>query len=269
MKTCQDWVAEFKADFFNRGGTTTTWASEYEKVFKFLPSSDPLTPAVLHELVKRSTPNTRTRVRFCMAANKLSKFAEVDYNANAYKGKYKPSHPRKIPDDRIIVETWSEISNPGWRWVIAMMSTYGLRNHEVFRLDLDVLRSGDSVVQVLAGKTGHRQVWPFHPEWVERFDLVNVTLPKVDVNRPNAAVGHSVTEYFAGIDCPFAPYDLRHAYAVRTLTYQIDPSIAARFMGHSREVHEEVYRYWIDRATLQREFDRALNRSDRPRPPAI
>ena len=139
-----------------------------------------------------------------MAANKLSKFAEVDYNANAYKGKYKPSHPRK-----------------------------------------------------------------FHPEWVERFDLVNVTLPKVDVNRPNAAVGHSVTEYFAGIDCPFAPYDLRHAYAVRTLTYQIDPSIAARFMGHSREVHEEVYRYWIDRATLQREFDRALNRSDRPRPPAI
>lgn len=204
-----------------------------------------------------------------MVTAKLAKFAGVDYDPTDYRGRYRPNHPRSIPDDRAIVEFWSAMRNPGWRWVVGMMATYGLRNHEVFRLDYAALGEGDRVVQVLAGKTGDRQVWAFHPEWFERFDLANVQLPNVDATRQNAAVGHSVTEYLSGLDMPFAPYDLRHAYAVRTLTYGIDPSVAARYMGHSRDVHERIYRKWIDKARLQAEYDRAMNRSDRPRPPSI
>lgn len=201
-----------------------------------------------------------------MVTARLAKFAKVDYDPSDYKGKYRPTHPRQVPDDRLIVETWGRLTNSGWRWVYGMMATYGLRNHEVFRIDFDALRDGDPIIQVLSGKTGSRMVWSFHPEWFNAFALADVSLPNIDVDRDNSAVGHSVTEYL-GAAMPFKPYDLRHAYAIRTLSYQIDPSIAARYMGHSREVHERTYRKWIDRALLQREYDRAMAKSDRPLPP--
>ena len=53
------------------------------------------------------------------------------------------------------------------------MATYGLRNHEVFFCDLSSLtNNGDKIIRVLpTTKTGEHQVWPFHPEWVEKFEL--------------------------------------------------------------------------------------------------
>lgn len=269
LKTCGEWIELFKSDYFDKGGSYETWLSEYHKVLRHLPPGEPLSEPLLHELVRSSKPNSRTRVRYCMVTAKLSKFAGLKYDPTNYKGKYKSTHVRTVPSDRQIVEFWSQVPNPKWQWVIGMMAAYGLRNHEVFRLDYDALRSGDRVVQVLEGKTGPRQVWPFHPEWFERFELDNALLPGVDLGGRNSSVGHSVTKYFSDLSCKFAPYDLRHAYAVRTLEYQIDPSIAARYMGHSREVHERVYRHWIERALLQREYERALERRDRPRPPSI
>jgi hypothetical protein len=51
------------------------------------------------------------------------------------------------------------------------------------------------------------------------------------------------------------------------MRYGVDLSIAARYMGHSREVHEQAYRHWIDRIQLQAEHDRVLARGDRPSAP--
>lgn len=266
---CRDWVERFREDYFDRGGTEVTWRSEYQKVLKHLPPNEALTPALLHELVRRSKPNTRTRVRFCMVAGQIAKFSGIDYDPKKYRGKYRPEHPREIPSDHEIVETWNMVIDPGWRWVVAMMATYGLRNHEVFRLDYQAIRSGHKAVRVLSGKTGDRLVFPFHPEWWDRFGLQSVELPGIDMSRDNEAVGHSVTEYFSDHTLPFNAYDLRHAYAIRTLKYQVDLTIAAKWMGHSREVHEKVYRRWIDEELLKAEYDRALSRGDRPRPPSI
>jgi integrase len=55
-----------------------------------------------------------------------------------YKGNYSASRvdPRFLPTDSAIALWRSTISNPAWQWVAGMLAVYGLRNHEVFRLDL-------------------------------------------------------------------------------------------------------------------------------------
>ena len=80
---------------------------------------------------------------------------------------------RQLPSDQQILDWLERIPNPGWRLAYGLMATYGLRNHEVFFTDLSALApGGDRVIRVLpTSKTGEHQVWPFQPQWVERFGL--------------------------------------------------------------------------------------------------
>lgn len=97
-----------------------------------------------------------------------------------------------------------------------MIVAYGLRPHEVFRLDLDQLRQGSVIVSVLEQtKTGSRQVWPCYPEWFDHFQLQDVVLPNVNLDRTNTAIGESCTHYFADFKLSFRLYDMRHCWAVR------------------------------------------------------
>ena len=184
------------------------------------------------------------------------------------RGNYGPKRvtPRKVPEDVVIVEWFHKINSPAWRWVYGMMATFGLRNHEVFRVDFEALKT-EPVCSVLAGKTGERRVWPFHPEWFEQFELHQVKLPIVDLNRPNPALGHEPTQYFYRHSFPFPPYALRHAWAIRTLEYGLDISLASQQMGHSLEVHSELYHHWISDKQHQRAFDALLKSPNRPLPP--
>ncbi|MEH2242451.1 MAG: hypothetical protein V7K85_06820 [Nostoc sp.] len=156
------------------------------------------------------------------------------------------------------------------RWVYGMLATYGLRNHEVFRLDFGAIARGDYIININENsKTGSRSVWPCYPEWFEEFQLENVVLPKVDLNQSNAALGHVVTSWFNRHSIPFAPYNLRHAWAIRTLVLGLDISLAAQQMGHSAKVHSELYHRWISRQYHQRAFEVMASKSERPQAPQI
>ncbi len=215
--TIGEWIAEFEKDYFERRERTfkteTTWKVEYRTVFKVLPSSEPLEIETLKQAILTTKPDTRTRKRFCMTLGLLAKFADIEFNPSNYSGHYSPKSrkPRDLPKDKLISEWFLNIDNHKWRWVFGMLATYGLRNHEVFFLDLDELRSGNKVISVLEGKTGFRQVWPFHPEWFEEFDLASVKIPEIDLNRTNSAIGGTVSQHFRrNQELPFKVYDLRH-----------------------------------------------------------
>ena len=103
---------------------------------------------------------------------------------------------------------YDDIPNPAWRFVYGMMATYGLRNHEVFFCDCTQLKSGsadssnssEAVIEVLpTTKTGSHEVWPFYPEWVQRFDLGAVNLPNIKTDLTETTlqrVGQQVTTQF-------------------------------------------------------------------------
>lgn len=52
------------------------------------------------------------------------------------------------------------------------------------------------------------------------------------------------------------PYDLRHAWAIRLASdpayAHISAETAAEMMGHSRDVHKEIYLFWITKDEIQR-----------------
>jgi integrase len=204
-----------------------------------------------------------------MVVTQLAKLAGIDYDPAPYRGKYSPRHPqpRDIPDDDLILECFEQITNPGWRWIYGIIATYGLRPHEVFHLNYEAIADGDVVIQVQREtKTGAREVWPFHPEWVSDFGLVRVQLPNVNLNKSNIRLGEACSHYFGDFGLPFKLYDMRHRWAIRTLEYGLDHGLAAQQMGHSREIHDRIYHRWISRAIHQRAYEQVITRSDRPMP---
>lgn len=269
-QTCQDWISQAKNIFFSKGGTETTWTGDYWKIYKLLPPDEPLTLSLLLQVVQATAPNTRTRKRASMAAQYLAAVAGIPFDGAALAGKYGPRQvdPRQLPGDDLILECFYKIQNPSWRWVFGMLATYGLRNHEVFKLDFDKLKDGVSVVQILANtKTGQRKTWPFHPEWFEEFNLKSVLLPAVNLDRSNERIGRSVSDFFREAGIPFTPYDLRHRWAVRTLEYGLSYELAAIQQGHSAAVHKRTYHRWITDDVHNSVNQILIARIDRPVPP--
>ena len=180
---------------------------------------------------------------------------------------------RQLPTDGQILQLLERIPNPRWRLAYGLMATYGLRNHEVFYADLSALApGGDRVIRVLpTSKTGEHQVWPFQPHWVEHFQLERLgvepqALPQVgtDLRRTTLQqVGRRVAEQFRRYELPITPYDLRHAWAVRTIHIGLPDTVAARMMGHSVGIHTRTYHHWITRRDQQQAVDAALARSSR------
>ena len=75
-----------------------------------------------------------------------------------------------------------------------MMTTYGLRNHEISQLELEEFFT----VKVLEKtKTGAREVWPCYPEWTENWKLQTQQLPSINIDRSDSRTGHSVTKYLS------------------------------------------------------------------------
>ena len=57
----------------------------------------------------------------------------------------------------------------------------------------------------------------------------------------------------------FQNYDLRHAWALRAINFQINTNISAKLMGHSEETHIKHYERWIKKDELldaMRKLDR-------------
>ncbi len=175
---------------------------------------------------------------------------------------------RQLPNDNQIEELWKSIPNQSWRFAFGLMATYGLRNHEVFFSDLTALKEkNDKIIRVLhSTKTGEHQVWPFHPKWVDLFELYKLgenpnLLPSINRDLKKTTlqnIGKKITDQFSRYKLKIRPYDLRHAWAVRTIFYDLPDTVAARMMGHSVSLHTQTYHHWITKRDQQKAVNNAL-----------
>jgi integrase len=264
----------------NPAGSRTTWTAAYLPYLRRLRRlaeqqglglGAPLLEQVLesYPLASRGRQQCGTALAALARSERLALPADWGERAGGY-GLHAAQF-RQLPSDRQILEWIERIPNPGWRLAYGLMATFGLRNHEVFFTDLSALApGGDRVIRVLpTSKTGEHQVWPFQPEWVERFELPRLgeardLLPPVctDLRRTTLQqVGRRVAEQFRRYDLPLTPYDLRHAWAVRTIHIGLPDTVAARMMGHSVAIHTRTYHHWITRRDQQQAVDAALARS--------
>ena len=261
-ETFGDWIKNFKSFYFLlKGDTETTrdtWRTEYDQVLKHLPQDKIPTLKAIKAVVLRTKANSRTRKRYSQSMKVFAQHIGLEFDTKLFQGNYSPSKrsPRELPSDRQIEDTYNSIKNPQWQWVYGMLATYGLRGHEVFFLDLTEMLKGYYYIKVLRGKTGHRIIYPFHAYWIETFNLTQGEPPTINLSRSNSAVGETVTQYFGRQKLPFKPYDLRHAWAVRTLQQGLDLSLAAQQMGHSLKVHTDIYHSWISEQVHREAFEK-------------
>ena len=258
-------------------GSRTTWTGAYLPYLRRLATQSQgrrLDSSLLLETLCSYEDGSRSRQQCATALAALARHQEIplpeDWRQEAGGYGLHRARFRQLPTDRQILEAAMAIPNPHWRLAFGLMATYGLRNHEVFFCDCSALGDGgDQVLRVLpTTKTGEHQSWPFHPDWVERFGLRELAetpkaLPAIctDLRRTTLQqVGRRVSEQFRRYSLPITPYDLRHAWAVRTIHIGLPDTVAARMMGHSVAIHTRTYHHWITRRDQQQAVDVALAR---------
>lgn len=258
----------------NLASRQTTWDSAYapylRKLWAIAQTHPRLSlPEAIRATILAAAPESRSRQVCCTALGAFSQFLglELPFELKELWGTYNhtQAQARELPTDELILATWERIPNPTWRFVYGIMATYGLRNHEVFFCDYSALAEArDVTIRVLpTTKTGMHEVWPFYPEWVEQFQLRQVCLPAIATDLTQTTlqrIGQRVTSQFRRYGLPFSPYDLRHAWAVRTIHVGLPDTVAARMMGHSVAVHTRTYHQWITRRDQQQAVDTALGR---------
>ena len=283
-----DEIEGFKNQFFSdtsksksSAGMISTWQSAYKPYMNRLrgvsnKSNLKIGNELLLEILLSYKKNSRSRQQCGIALSALAKHLnlELPENWKQLQNGYgiHESNFRKLPTDKEIIKSFHLIPNQKWRFVFGLMATYGLRNHEVFFSDLSCLKNdGDRILRVFPNtKTGEHQVWPFHPEWVNLFNLDQITdttdlLPsiKTDLQKTTLQhIGRRVSEQFRRYKISFTPYDLRHAWAVRTILIGLPNTVAAKMMGHSVSIHTKTYHHWITRRDQQIAVDSALSRGN-------
>jgi integrase len=264
----------------HRAGSRSTWTAAYRPYLRRLlaladdDGEAQLSGELLLRTLESYQPGSSGRQRCASALAALAEQQGItlpsDWRERSGGYGLHAARFRQLPSDEQILKLVQEIPNLGWRLAYGLMATYGLRNHEVFFSDLSSLApGGDRVLRVLPNsKTGEHQVWPFQPEWVEWFDLERLgrdtsALPPVARDLRHTTLRHAgrrVAEQFRRYGLPITPYDLRHAWAVRTIHIGLPDTVAARMMGHSVAVHTRTYHHWITRRDQQRAVDAALAR---------
>jgi integrase len=222
----------------------STWSNGWGKTFKRLPQDVPLDEVIMLAVIETTEAHTETRKRTCQRLQALADYAGLKVDLSFYAGKYgrKSLTPRDIPDDEVIIQWRDRVPSLAWRWVYGMMATFGLRPHEVFFCEFN----DEYSVKISAEtKTGSRIAYAVRPEWVAKWNLMEVIRPKVTGKTPSD-YGSRNKRQFQRYKIPFPAYNLRHAYAVRVSALgDVSTAIAARWMGHSESVHIATYHYWI------------------------
>jgi hypothetical protein len=265
------------ADEAARAALQSTWEKAYAPYLRKLLSQaaeqphQPLADTIV-ATVEGLPVHSRSRQVGCTALKAFADHFSIDLpqDWDSLWGSYSSSHTqrRALPSDEEILAGYERIPNPAWRFVYGIMAAYGLRNHEVFFCDYSRLADGDpeGMITVLeTTKTGLHDVWPFYPDWIDRFRLRTVLLPEIKTDLGQTTlqrIGQRVSTQFKRYQIPFSPYDLRHAWAIRTIHVGLPDTVAARMMGHSVAIHNRTYHRWITLRDQQQAVRAALGRKD-------
>ncbi|MBP0021973.1 MAG: site-specific integrase [Cyanobacteria bacterium SBLK] len=261
--TCGDAIAKMTSDW-EKDAHTPEQRANFERDYlypcQFLRSDYRLTEEYLRKVIEReSEAKTRLRKRFAIAFQRLAKTGGLDCDLSGMAHGYKPQN-RIIPTETEILAAYEKISNEQWRWAFGMIATFGLRPHEIFKLDCSRLCDPPHLLSVLGKtKTGERSILPLSgkndpaEKWVADWQLWDVKTPsRVDLERENKAIGGTVSRAFKREGVAFPPYSLRHAYAIRCSVAGLSPNLAAKAMGHSLSQHFNSYHRWLNEADLVR-----------------
>ena len=245
--------------------TLSTWEKSYTDIFLKIPDDQLLTESNISNWIDSTQPNSKPRADLIRVIKCLADHVGIkdDIDWKQFRCKYQPKK-RTLPTDGYIEATFNSMPRQV-AWTFGMIATYGLRPSELFLLTEDCytkFTSESNYRNVLHisddTKTGERIVYPIHPEWVDKFELLDV-MPFVTAATKLENIISILNQAFQRHGFNQPAYNLRHRYAIRASELGIAVDIAAKWMGHSVEEHTKTYQKWMDHTTHNKAFDKMLD----------
>jgi hypothetical protein len=296
FQTIGELLAKFESEYFKTHKRTIksehTFFYYFSRTQRFTNPTDLATAENLINSIEQVDKEwakynaARAISAFCLTfkiAIDLSKYSKIPEN-----------NFRKIPTDAEIsegiVKFESYFNNRGkqvnqdvqdswqlWRWTYGMLAAFGLRPRELFlNPDINWWLSPENVDLTWKVnkdcKTGERQALPLHKQWIDNFDLRNpkyLKMLETAINKKDntkhteiTALTQRVSWWFRKIGLDFKPYDLRHAWAIRSHILGIPIKAAADNLGHSVQVHTQTYQRWFSLDMRKLAINQALSKRD-------
>ena len=241
---------------------------------KRLNPEEPLTKKSIDEAIAKTKAGTAVRVTLVADLSNFCNYVNFKYDFKGLNHGYTPKQ-RDLPSDEQIIEAWSKIQVNLYRngviggdygWAFGMLATYGLRPCELLAIDYEKslkppfyeVYLDPSLTDGL--KTDGRIVFPLPLHWVHDFDLLNIK------NKPIICAAfdslHSkLSHRFLKRNLGFAPYDLRHRYAIRGHELELPIGQMAKWMGHNVQMHTDTYQKWMPDSSHRRVYEQVLERA--------
>ncbi len=294
FQTIEELLTKFECEYFKTHKRTIksehTFFYYFSRTKRFTNPQDLATAENLTNSIEKIDKEwakynaARAISAFCMTfkiAIDLSQYSKIPEN-----------NFRKIPTDAEIsegiIKFENYLNNRGkqvnqevqdswqlWRWTYGMLAVFGLRPRELFiNPDINWWLSSENVDLTWKVdkdcKTGDRQALPLHKEWIENFDLRNPkylemlqkVINKKDISKHAeiTALTQRISWWFRKIGLDFKPYDLRHAWAIRSHILGIPIKAAADNLGHSVQVHTQTYQRWFSLDMRKLAINQALSK---------
>ena len=276
-KKIKELLEIFEKEYFlkkKRNRQSEKTFSEYKDVLKRnLNIEEPLTRKSIDELIAQTNAGSAKRYGLVRVLSVFCRQIKFEYDFRGLKGGYKPK-ARNLPSDEEIIENWRKIqvdkrrfgNGKSWGWAFGMIATYGLRPHELPAIDHQKsLKPPHYEVYIDADltdgtKTGSRTVYPLPLEWIDDFDLLAVK-KECFINLDCNSIANRLSIRFHDRDLDFLAYDLRHCYAIRGHQLEVPIGQMAKWMGHSVQMHSQIYQKWMQASTHKMIYEQVLDRA--------
>jgi len=227
-----------------------------EVILRRLPTHATLTVELLVAVAATTEAGTALREQAWKVFKRLAKVSgleELD-KLDSIRTPYAPKE-RKLPTDEQLLQLLHKtINHPKYGWLTWALVTYGCRPAEACSL----IPNDKGTAEVMSVKKVGMV-----PKW-----RTALALPVGDITPPPRSVpwelespsqydsikSHRITQswgYWLKHQQPgLRLYDIRHAWAVRSIRRMINASLAAKCMGHSLTIHHTTYHRWLDESDI-------------------
>ena len=244
----------------------TIWSGNYWRYLRDVQMSAAVTRKDLSNMVYRFDRSQAAYIRNCDVLGKIAKIAGIEPPTMPDSTYETGAKTMIVPDDNEIEEF--VLSAPDrYKWAFGCIATYGLRPHELMRYEdkpTQIIKNRFQVSRFTkTGGSAGRSVPALHPEWVDKFDLLNgQPIPDFShYDKPSWRVAHWLAYPRRKMKFGFSTRSLRNAYAGRLWSLcgsWLNTYEAARFMGHTELIHSKIYKAFIDQDQLCDRFEQNL-----------
>jgi integrase len=258
--TLEEVIATWQRFKTAQGVGSSSFNRHYLIYMKKLDPVHPLGDDSLLGVIECTDPRRYVRRRVVIFLRQLCQLCGYPWNSTLLDplqnaGAAVLHRPQPFFSDGEIVRLLDMELRPGWRRVVTLLAVYGLRPWEAWVAEPSMARA--DCVWIPSGKTNRygttppRQVPPFHPEWVERFQMPLLWRHPLPALKNQSKAGVNLNVYLRRKGWMPAEgqtsYGFRHAYARRLHSprYRVTDAHAAFFMGHTVAVHSRVYSDWL------------------------